>query len=372
MLERVRADHGARANIISADLTRSGGVAGFFARETYQVTVEVPSAPSPARSQRAAVSTIEDDPPRPEPAPRPTARRAPAATSDFATVLGDLIEDDDAAEMAEMAERRELLRAIRDMPTADPAERDPQPRRREAPVPPAAAADESPRVVSMAESTDAGPVALGDLLGQIERYRLAAPALPTSGVVAVVGSRGDAIEAAVGLAQSVGRAASEVMVAAPGDASVTPTLMAGIVATSMRRRLDRGMTGPVFVAVAVTPGIEGHRFAADVLEHLSPTQTRLAVAGWRPLDRVAQTMAGLGGPDGRGIDAIDLLEAQGAPTPEAFLRLGVPVATIDGEVATTATWAAIMLDSGRAASLAELGLIAVTGGGVTSGATEDR
>ena len=370
MLERVRTDHGPRANIISADLTRSGGVAGFFAKETYQVTVEIPTSPS-----RAPLATAEDPVELDDVLAPPPARRAAVAPRDFAAVLGDLIDDGgESIDAAEMAERRELLRAIHDMPTSDPATRDPQPRHRQGAEPelPFAAREAAPRVVSMAESTDAGPVALGDLLGQIERYRLNAPALPGAGVVAVVGSRGDAIEVAVSLAQSIGRAASEVMLAAPGDASVTPALMAGIVEASMRRRIDRGLTGPVFVAVAVTPGIEGHRFAADVLERLRPSQTRLAVAGWRPLDRIAQTMAGLGGPDGGGIDTLDLLEAQGAPTPEAFLRLGVPVATIDGEPATTAMWAAILLDSGRAASLAELGMLAVTDPGVTSGAPADR
>lgn len=39
---RILAEHGARARIISAEKVRVGGVWGFFAREHYEVTVEVP------------------------------------------------------------------------------------------------------------------------------------------------------------------------------------------------------------------------------------------------------------------------------------------------------------------------------------------
>jgi hypothetical protein len=94
--------------------------------------------------------------------------------------------------------------------------------------------------------------------------------------------------------------------------------------------------------------MDGHRWAAETLTAISPSQVRLAVAGWRPIDRVAQTLAGIGG-----VDVIDLVSLDGATAPEAFLRLGVPVATIDGQEATATTWAALLVDLGRAAAVTE-------------------
>jgi hypothetical protein len=47
LLARVRAEHGEDVRIVAADRQRTGGVAGFFARETYAVTVELDDAPTP-------------------------------------------------------------------------------------------------------------------------------------------------------------------------------------------------------------------------------------------------------------------------------------------------------------------------------------
>ncbi len=47
LLDQVRTQHGPQASIISADKVRSGGVAGFFARESYRLTVEL-AEPEPA------------------------------------------------------------------------------------------------------------------------------------------------------------------------------------------------------------------------------------------------------------------------------------------------------------------------------------
>jgi hypothetical protein len=70
LLARVRDEHGPGARIVHADKVRSGGVAGFFARERYAVTVEVPdpeevtphadsAEPTPARSVDAPGTLLE-------------------------------------------------------------------------------------------------------------------------------------------------------------------------------------------------------------------------------------------------------------------------------------------------------------------------
>ena len=41
LLEQIRDEYGAAARIVSADKVRSGGLGGFFARQRYEVSVEV-------------------------------------------------------------------------------------------------------------------------------------------------------------------------------------------------------------------------------------------------------------------------------------------------------------------------------------------
>ena len=42
LLAQVRDEYGSRVRIISADKVRSGGVGGFFAKQHYELSVEVP------------------------------------------------------------------------------------------------------------------------------------------------------------------------------------------------------------------------------------------------------------------------------------------------------------------------------------------
>jgi hypothetical protein len=236
----------------------------------------------------------------------------------------------------------------------DPLSDEPTPIALPDPPAPAAAVAPAPTVgVAMAEPTDVAPVGIGELIGQLNRLVKPVRPAPEQGVVAIVGPRGDAVEVAIGLAQAWGRAPSEVMVAAPTDPGVTPATIGIVVAESTRRRQQRSQAGPTIVVVSVMPGMDGHRWAAETLAAIAPTQVRLAVAGWRPIDRVAQTLAGIGG-----VDVIDLVSLDGATAPEAFLRLGVPVASIDGQPATATLWAALLVDCGRAAAVTDEQIVA--------------
>ena len=47
LMLRVRDQFGPRATIVRAERVRRGGLAGFFAREHYELTVEVPDMPRP-------------------------------------------------------------------------------------------------------------------------------------------------------------------------------------------------------------------------------------------------------------------------------------------------------------------------------------
>lgn len=62
LLERVRTEHGPTARVLGAERVRVGGVGGFFARQRFEVTVEVDdvsaaAGPAPASSREAAPDT---------------------------------------------------------------------------------------------------------------------------------------------------------------------------------------------------------------------------------------------------------------------------------------------------------------------------
>ena len=53
LLAQVRDEYGSRVRIISADKVRSGGVGGFFAKQHYELSVEVPDESTEDRSDMA-------------------------------------------------------------------------------------------------------------------------------------------------------------------------------------------------------------------------------------------------------------------------------------------------------------------------------
>lgn len=57
LLSQVRADHGPSARILHADRVRSGGVGGFFAKERYEVEVEVEEGPGETTGETTGEAT---------------------------------------------------------------------------------------------------------------------------------------------------------------------------------------------------------------------------------------------------------------------------------------------------------------------------
>ena len=61
LLAQVREEYGTHVKIISADKVRTGGIGGFFARQKYELSVEVPDdvAPAPAPAAKPADKQTE-------------------------------------------------------------------------------------------------------------------------------------------------------------------------------------------------------------------------------------------------------------------------------------------------------------------------
>lgn len=115
VLARVRDEHGAQARIVQADKVRSGGIAGFFVRERYAVTVEVGDAVEPigAPDEAPAAPTAPSPAARTEPSPDPAARPVDAP--------GTLLELAAAMDAAEAADAQVVLSTAGIRRAAQPA-----------------------------------------------------------------------------------------------------------------------------------------------------------------------------------------------------------------------------------------------------------
>ena len=295
VLARIHDDHGDDANIISAEMVRTGGVGGFFTRESYEVTVELPVEDS--------VELSAD----PEPVP---------AGREFADVLSAMIDD-----RVELTEAARGLRRPTILETRDPID----------------LTSSEPAAPSCH-----GPIGIAELFETVARSLRPAPPIPDDGIVAVIGARGDAVEVATGLAELLGRPASDVLIVAPSEVDITPMQMAQIVRSTADRRRVAGVRGPTLAVVVVAPGVAGHRWATSVLASLNAGQVRLAVAAWRPLDRLAETMVGLGG-----VDVVDIVDFESAEHPEELLGIDAAIGTIDGVESTPTQWVAALAAAGR-------------------------
>jgi hypothetical protein len=104
VLERVHSDHGETASIVGVDRIRSGGVAGFFAREEFEVLVE-PTCHE-VDGEPPAAADLDDPPPTVDEEPPPEVdEELPEVDDDpdgdrFADVLAQALETHDRVELA--------------------------------------------------------------------------------------------------------------------------------------------------------------------------------------------------------------------------------------------------------------------------------
>ncbi len=213
------------------------------------------------------------------------------------------------------------------------------------------------RPVSAEAAGSTGTIRAGarvDLNGLIARFETVPPVppLPTAGIVAVIGSRTEALEVAGGLAARLGIPTDEVIVASPPADVVVPTPEDAMrLAATTRYRC-----APVAVIVLeLVPGRQGHEWVRVVLDGLRSEQVRLAADTTRLIAHQHLSIAAVGG-----VDVIDLLGASEHPAPDDALHLPTPIASIDGRPATPELWAATVL-AGRATTGATVDRSGVTG-----------
>jgi len=91
-MEYVRSEFGPHAKIVAAERVRQGGFAGFFAKESYELTVDVPAVPG---TTQAALRLRSHRPPPPAAVPV-----APKALPTQASSIEDLLDAADASDTA--------------------------------------------------------------------------------------------------------------------------------------------------------------------------------------------------------------------------------------------------------------------------------
>jgi hypothetical protein len=337
LLERVQAELGSDVTIVEANRTRRGGVAGFFAREWFEVIVDPGSAPARVAGPAGVAAAAE--------APAAASEASSAAAEDPFLALAAAV--DDVREPAEVdADARAFELALAGIQRAASLA--------EAPVetPRTPAATPSAEVVASAAPTEPMvpppattrlrdlelPLLLAHLDTMVPAHLLPATSAPT---IAVVGDHHTVRGVAAALAVRLGLDDSDVIVASPNVDEELPVWLRlhspeDVVARASRWRRS---TSPRVIAVELDPGREGHAWAASMLEAIAADQVRLVAKAWQLTDQLAAKAAVLGG-----VDGLDLVEMSAAAQPELFLELDLPVLGIDGRPATSELWAALLYE----------------------------
>lgn len=393
---KVRRDAGDAARIVAANRVRRGGIGGFFAKEHFEVLVDL--EPHPGGDAFVAASESDD---RAALAARSVLDLVEATNEEErAYQLVDLTTEAGHASMPTVSTQTEAFQDVLarlstevaepvDAPPAPPARPAPEPRepllrelagepfKPEISEPAAVVIDVAPAPVVPAPVPARHPERKRTKPQIIERpenalARLGLPPrhiprgvtssrlraelieslanLPTVDVlpdapgvaIAVVGVGARAVRLARTLAEEQGLDPDNVVIAAPGSLGdrvpswlqITDPPTADERRRSWRRRADA-----TFVAVAMTPDGDGADWAASMLDALEPTQVwAITHAAWKPED-IDAWCDQLGG-----VDVLALERLGDTVSPAAVLGLGMPIGRLDGAPATAMRWAELLLE----------------------------
>lgn len=395
LMARIRAEMGPGARIVKAEKVRTGGVAGFFAREHYELTIEVPDVrPDPLRrvprrprsgettsgpvgldallaaAEEAEQRAAEDDPGQQEDvgtgaAAAPSAPSKPSmstSTPMFAEILASMQQVVGPPEQIEAGPSADGTaeggppgtgtdgehvsstgaEVVDEVPEdAVPVEATPvEPAPRPGGGSSAAALVELgvPARLLAGVADLMAPMPLSVLVRRFDKppsVRL----LPGS-VVAVVGPADLALRTATQMAQRADVEPHEVVLAGavpsvPGHGRrlQTPGALA-----RLRSRVAEDV--PTIVAVGVGEAREDWDVAAELVDALTPHQSWAAVDARRKSVDLRRWLRVVG--KHRPFDALAVSGTFEAQAPGTVLGLGVPVGWVDGLPATPVVWAAVL------------------------------
>ncbi|WP_136518513.1 hypothetical protein [Cellulomonas telluris] len=349
LMTHVRTQFGPGARIVQAERVRTGGLAGFFAKERYELTVDVPDEPDqPVRrfahrppvpaAPAAGLEALLDAADRAEAGPE----AEPAAAQAEGAVARASEEGRVSTASADFASVLEQVRAGVGIPPADVEVPAPAPSR-PAPAPAAPVATPAPgsavlrgelaRLGVPAAVLDAGPVTLTAVLGRIP---VPPPPPRGAGDVLVVAGAGDDAAAVARTLVARWRLADDALVAVEPGRGALPARLTGPRPAGAASRDG----GPTVVALRVGPEAHDRAVAAGVLARVRADQVWAVVdARTKPADAAAW-VAAVGAE--RPVDALAVLGLLDTTGPGTVLELERPVAWIDGLPASRLVWAAAL------------------------------
>ncbi|MBU4214376.1 MAG: hypothetical protein KJ792_06950 [Actinobacteria bacterium] len=383
LMSHVRNEFGPHVKIIRAERVRQGGFAGFFAKEKYELTVDVPQMPPvparPLRSHRPPPSSLEDlldaadeadhslvpdassaraaIVARPDQAAQAAKPRAATAGAQFATVLDQVRALADEGVPAE-AFTPMVPAAVAPTVAADLAHPVAPPVPATAPVPgltgtvPDGAGDSGERLRAALTGLGVPAQLLGGARPTLAGVLDAIPPGPTpprgaGQVLAVVGAAAD-LAAVVPLLMDRMRLNPSDLVEVGGpprapSAGVVPDLPTrvnganGLTAWRARAATARH---PWVVAVPVSADAEGRAIAAEQVDACRPDQV------WAVVDARLKTVDAVHWIDQVGarrpVDALAVRSLMDTAAPGTVLGLGRPVAWVDGLPTSRLVWAAVL------------------------------
>lgn len=325
-LARVAEVCGPRARITQAEKVRTGGLAGFFARERYEVLVEV-GEPDPASATIPAGPSVA-----PSVEPMSLLELAEQVSDRERTVPQSSVEPMRSPSSTEGPTFQEVLRGIAT----------------HGGLPGGAAPSTAPSNSELFASLGIPPHLLRGpvsdtsvaqrLLAVLERTPSAPPVIARRGEVVAVIGEGDAARRAAGLlAGQVGQTGDDVVVAGPDERGFHT--LHDVDAAQARVQLWRRCGVPFVVAICAPPGPCGTTWAREITETLAPVTIWGAVSAERKPEDILRWVEAIGG-----VDALAVANCQATATPAAVLATGIPVASVEGRRATPAAWTALLIE----------------------------
>lgn len=349
LLVQVADELGPGAKVIRAERVRTGGFAGFFQREHFELTVDVPDAPPARRPVRAV--------PQPRSAPAAvgldalleaadaadgpaTPGQGAAAAAPVVSTGGEAFADVLAQVRALAAERASATSVPSPAPTA-PADAMPTVVLPPQPAPLADALTQRLGALGVPDVLLArAPGSLAALVAELPTAQQ--PPREPGSVIVVAGAAGAVDTTAALLADRLGLPTDAVVTAgAPGSRPPGPRgrgsrqQPSDVTAAHAWRAASRKAPHAWVVALAVGEGADERAAGSELRHAFAADQTWAVVDARTRTSDVAAWLTSVGP-----FDALAVRGLFDTAEPGAVLGLGVPVAWCDGIPATPAAWAA--------------------------------
>ena len=361
ILEEVRARFGDTVTIVEANRLRKGGVGGFFAKERYEVVVDIEDEPTEL-PENFGLEATEDfcerllsmaDDVHDLPAPTSTVS---TEQPNFTAVLDSITSHMEADPREPPGRRLFMRKPIEEstvlaepepvLPTMTVPVRTPVPEPKPGIDNRALARIGLPEDLRRAALTRPAPMAGTDptrwLVGLLENLPQPAPLPKGKGAVIVVaGARDAALDFARTVADELGLDDEALLLASPnstGRARPIPAhrRLKDADAAAEARRSWRRRARPTVVAVEAPPGRSG-QWAREVIDALEPTTVWAAIDATRKPEDLLEWSEELGG-----LDALSVTNLEDTVSPAAVLQCGIPVGRLDGCPATAPEWASVL------------------------------